>query len=404
MENINKKDYGLMISIIFFLNWGFIFLDRLTVSLTSEVLMKTLSLSPLQFSSLTAISTLAFAISSIVMGIVSDRTGWRKRILVPFTIAAGVISFSCSFTSSYTTLLILRTLVGFFQGPVMTLMIAILAQRSSKGTFGRNAGIVAAGVAVIANTLGPILITQTITAFDLFTVFKITGLLQIVIGIVVAMSIKEVEVSKTDNNKQVKSSMGQLFKNKNFVLCTIIGIFCMTGYWTTMIFAPMYLTNIMGMSTTQRGITSSVMGLIFIPLSLSVPFISDKIGRKPIMFVAYIACALSPLGMWIFAGTFISVVIYCIFGGFPASTQPLFANIIPMESLPDHLKTSAAGTIQGLAELFGGALWPLIAGGIAEYFGGIPSIMLIATVLLLACVLLSSMLIESNTRIAAKNK
>jgi Major Facilitator Superfamily. len=300
--------------------------------------------------------------------------------------------------------LILRTLVGFFQGPVMTLMIAILAQRSSKGTFGRNAGIVAAGVAVIANTLGPILITQTITAFDLFTVFKITGLLQIVIGIVVAMSIKEVEVSKTDNNKQVKSSMGQLFKNKNFVLCTIIGIFCMTGYWTTMIFAPMYLTNIMGMSTTQRGITSSVMGLIFIPLSLSVPFISDKIGRKPIMFVAYIACALSPLGMWIFAGTFISVVIYCIFGGFPASTQPLFANIIPMESLPDHLKTSAAGTIQGLAELFGGALWPLIAGGIAEYFGGIPSIMLIATVLLLACVLLSSMLIESNTRIAAKNK
>lgn len=75
-----------------------------------------------------------------------------------------------------------------------------------------------------------------------------------------------------------------------------------------------------------------------------------------------------------------------------------------MESLPDNLKTSAAGIIQGLAEIFGGALWPLIAGGIAEYLGGIPSIMLIATVLLLVCVLLSSMLVESNPRIVAKNK
>lgn len=403
MDEAQQKRYGWLVAIIFFFTWGLVFLDRLTISFTSEVLMQDLNLSSVQFSALTAVSTLTFAISSIVVGIISDRTGYRKKILVPFILIAGILSLCCSFSNSYTSILILRACVGFFEGPAMTLMMAILATVSFPGTFGRNAGIVGTGVAVLANTLGPVLITNTVTSFSWSSAFVVSGVALIAVSFVVGFVVKEVPMQKVSGqNDKSATPMGELFKNKNFVLCVLIGICCMVGYWTTMIFAPQYLTSIMGMSTIERGLISTIMGAIFIVIQLIVPGLSDKLGRKPVMIVSFIACVISPLSMWLGAGLFISVICYCIFGGVPGALSALFANVIPMESLPDNLKTSAGGIILGFSEIFGGFIWPLVASGVAESLGGIPMIMMIAAILLVICVLLSFALTETNPKVVAK--
>lgn len=399
MESIKQKRYGWLVAIIFFFTWGLIFLDRLTISFASDVIKQGLNLSTTQFTSLTAISTFTFALSAIIVGIISDRTGLRKKILVPFTLIAGILSFCCSFSNSYMSLLVLRACIGFFQGPSMTLMMAILASVSFEGTFGRNGAIVGAGVAVIANTIGPVLITRTVIAYNWQAAFITSGVLLIMISIVVAIFIKEVKVEKIPTQQDKPNvSYGQLFRNKNFILCVLIGIFSMVGYWTTMIFAPLYLSDVMGMDTLKRGFITTIMGAVFIFIQLFVPTLSDKVGRKPILISAFVAAIISPFGMWIAAGQFISVALYCIFGGIPGSLPTLWANVIPMESLPDELKASAGGIILGLSEIFGGAIWPLIAGSIADSLGGIPRIMMIAAMLLMICVLLSILLEESNPK------
>ncbi len=403
-ENMNEskqKRYGWFVAIIFFFAWGIVFLDRLTISFASNVVKQSLNLSTVQFSSLTAISTFCFSISAIVMGIVSDRTGLRKKILVPFLLIAGVLSFCCSFCQNYTSLLILRGCVGFFEGPSMTLMMAILASVSFGNTFGRNAGIVGAGVAVIANTIGPVLITRTIASFSWQAAFITSGVLLVFISIVVGLFVKEVKVEEETALQKEKVSYGRLFTNKNFLLCALIGICSMVGYWTTMIFAPMYLADIMNIDTVQRGLITSIMGAIFIVIQLFIPAMSDKFGRKPILVVSFIACVISPLGMWLAAGMFVSVILYCIFGGVPGSLTGIWSTVIPMETLPNDLKASAGGIILGLSELCGGTVWPLIAGGIADSLGGIPMIMMIAAMLLVVCVILSSLLKESNPKIVA---
>lgn len=400
MENSKQKRYGWYVAIIFFFAWGLVFLDRLTISFVSGVVKKSLDLSTTQFSSLTAISTLSFALSAIVMGIVSDKTGLRKKILVPFIFIAGILSFCCSLSNSYVSLLILRACVGFFEGPSMTLMMAIIASVSFEGTFGRNAGIIGTGVAVIANTIGPVLITKTITTFNWHAAFITSGVLLVIVSIVIGIFVKEVKAEKiTTQQNKPKVSYGELFTNKNFVLCALIGICSMVGYWTTMIFAPMYLTDIMGIDTLKRGLITTIMGAIFIPIQLFIPTWSDKVGRKPTLIVAFIACVISPLGMWMAAGMFMSVVLYCIFGGVPGSLTGLWSTVIPMETLPDELKASAGGIILGLSEIFGGTIWPLVAGSIADSLGGIPMIMMIAAILLVICVILSALLKESNAKV-----
>jgi MFS family permease len=402
-----RQRYGWIVTVIFFFTWGFIFLDRLAISFASNVLIENLNLTPIQFSSLTAISTLAFAVSSIVMGIISDKSGYRKRILFPFTLIAGILSFACSFAQDYSTILILRACVGFFEGPSMTLIMAILAHASFGGTFGRNAGIVGAGVAVLANTIGPILITRVVASYSWQYAFKVSGVLLVLASLVVAVIIREVKSdgvpTKQDRNEAPKSkaSMSALFGNKNFVLCVLIGICCMVGYWTTMIFAPMYLTNVMELSTLDRGYVSTIMGAIFIVIQLFIPAFSDKVGRRPVMIYSFIACVLSPLSMWLAAGMFVSLAGYCVFGGIPGAMPTLFANVVPMESLPDELKTSAGGIILGLSEVLGGVIWPLFAGGIMNKMGGVDKVMMISAILLAICAVLCSFLNESNPKIIA---
>ena len=379
MTEQRQKRYGFWLSILFMLAWGTLFWDRLVASQESDVIKAALSLSDVQFTALTALSSLFYAISGIVIGAVSDRTGLRKRLLVPFMAVCGLLAFACSICRSYPMLLALRMAAGFFEGPSLTLMTAILVQYSFPGTFGRNSGIVAAGVSVVANTLGPVVVTRLITARAWTTPYAVTGALQILFALLILFLSREVQPAP--HSAETAAAPLPLRKNRNFLLCAGVGVFGWVGYWSTQIFAPIYLSDIMGMAPVQRGTVSAVMGFVFIFTQLLVPWISDRIGRRPALAGAYLVAILSPLGMWLLPGTTASVVGYCVCGGMVATTSALFAGVIPMESLPDSQKASACGLIMGVAEIVGGTVWPLAAGAASELIGGVRGIMAVVSVL-----------------------
>lgn len=382
MDEKSRRRYGWRISILFMAVWGTAFWDRLIISQASEVIMRALDISVTQFSALTALSTASFAVSSVVIGLISDRKGMRKRILIPLVAGNAILSLGCALSRSYGALLALRIGVGVCQGPMLVLMMSMLAVDSYPGTFGRNAGITAAGVAVFANFLGPIATTRLASAFGWHTPFFASSAMLLIYAVLIGFLVREVSMT-AGGQQSFAGAMRGLFANRNFRLCTFIGAFTMVGYWSTQLFAPIYLTDIMGLSTVTRGTVSSVMGFIFIFTQLLVPGCSDRLGRKPALAGALLLGLISPLGMWLLAGSGASVVLYCVFGGLVATTSALFGNVIVMESLPDSLKASASGIVMGIAELVGGTVWPLAASSAEQALGGVTALMAITAALFL---------------------
>lgn len=387
---------------LFFGCFGFVFLDRLAVSFLLPLITSDLKINNQQVGYIGLVTTGAYAISAIVFGALSDRSGKRKAWLIPFVLITGIFSGAGVFVHSFPQLLLVRGIVGIGEGPLWPLMMAMLSNVSSENRFGRNSGITNVGVGVIAVTLGPIFITQLVQFASWQMTFLLSSIPTFIICALMIIFIKEqpFQVARDKVKGAGLAGLGaiaELLKIRNVIICMLICIGSMAGYWTLMLFAPLYLTEVAHVSVAKMGLISSLMGILYIAYSYAVPRLSDSWGRKPILIIFYVLCTIAPLAMFLFRGSSSSVILYVIFGGVPGAMSPLFMILIPMETVPDRLKATAQGLIMGTGEFIGGALFPVFAGYIADK-QGLPFMMGIAAIMLAIDVLLGFTLVETHRR------
>ena len=97
-EGKYDRGYEKRIVILFSLTWGFLHLNRLAVNFMMPAIMESIPMTNAQVSYISGATTFAFAISSAVIGYISDRTGHKKWWIVPLTILAGAFA-GLSFTA-----------------------------------------------------------------------------------------------------------------------------------------------------------------------------------------------------------------------------------------------------------------------------------------------------------------
>lgn len=383
----------------FFFCFGFIFLDRLAISYLLPIIQPNLNISNTQVGYIGFVTTGAYAVSAIVFGALSDRSGKRKIWLLIFLAITGLSSGAGVLVDSFGQLLVVRGIVGIGEGPLWPLMMAMLSNVSREDRFGRNSGITNVGVGVLAVTLGPIFITQLVQVASWQWTFLLSSIPTFVVLLVIGLFIKEqpFEVDKTKVKAGGFSAIIELIKIKNIVICMLICIGSMAGYWTLMLYAPLYLTEVAKVSVTEMGYISSAMGVLYIIYSFAVPSLSDRFGRKSMLILFYVLCTVAPLAMWALSGTSTSVVIYILFGGVPGAMSPLFMILIPMETVPDRLKASAQGLIMGFGEFIGGSIFPIFAGWVADT-RGLSATMGVAAIMLGVDVVLGLFLTETLRR------
>ncbi|MGI5892879.1 MAG: MFS transporter [Bacillota bacterium] len=407
----HNKRYELTIVILFFLTWGFVFLDRLSISFLLPVIQPALGINNMQVGILGFVTTGAYAISAIGFGALSDRSGFRKRWLVLFVFITAASTALCALAQNYAHLLILRTIVGIGEGPLFALMMSILARNSSENAFGRNAGIVNVGVGLIAVTLGPIMVTQLVAYFTWQLTFLLTALPSVVIAFLLMIFVRELKVlsgedAQNQDLQKMKAKRGgvlTILSQRNILLCTIISFGSMAGYWALSLYAPLYLTNIAGLTVQEMGFVTSVMGILYMVYSFLVPKLSDNFGRKPALIVFYALCILAPLIMALSPGTGASVWAYMLFGGVPGAMTPVFAVLMPMETVADNMRATAQGTVNGVGEFFGGSLMPIATGRLADLYG-LPITMAAGAGFFALCFIVSLFVKETNPYVLAKRK
>jgi MFS family permease len=171
----------------------------------------------------------------------------------------------------------------------------------------------------------------------------------------------------------------------------------LAGYWTMMLFASVYLVNVSHFNLQSMGWVTSAMGILYIVYCIFVPKLADNFGRKPVMFVGLVFSIIAPLFMYLFPGASISVYTYVLFFGFTAAVVPIYMTMVPMESVPATLVATVGALVQGMGDLLGAAVWPVIAGKIADA-AGLPFMMLAASLLLVITAVLTLALKETRPR------
>ena len=387
--------YEFTVVLLCFLGWGLVFMDRLVLSWQSPVIMESLQISNTQYGMLGFATNICYVFSAIFFAILSDKLGYRKKIIVPLLFFTGIASAAGVFAQGFWSLFVIRCFVGIAEGPMLPLMASLVKDASADKRFGMNMGIVNCGVGAIGTTTGAILVTQLAARFDWQMTFLLSSIPTFVIAILFIIFIKEIYVAPEEKKEKVNTF--DVFKYRNIILCSIIAILGMAGYWTGMLFAPVYLTSVVNLSVQTMGWMGSLMGVLYVVYCFIVPTVSDKFGRKPVLAIAFVLAALSPLCMFLFSGSMFSVVTYIIFGGFAASMTPIYHSLVPMESVDVKLIATANAMVMGIGDLIGTAIYPVIAGGIADKWG-LSFMMLFAAILLFINVILAIFLIETRPR------
>lgn len=398
--NSNNRRYEYAMVIMFFFTWGLVFMDRLAISYLFPTIQRHIHVTNTDVGIIGFVTAACFAVSSIVFGTLADKMGYKKRFIVPFLLGTAVFSAAGVFTHTIEQLIIVRALVGFCEGPIAPLLYSALSVISSKDTFGRNCGVLNAGVGAIGATFGPVFITQLVAHFSWQYTFLLSSLPTFVMCALIAVFMKEIrtEPEVSDDGQIVKRpSMLDIFKYRNVVLCIIINIMVMCGYWTLMLFAPLYLVNISHFSVQTMGWVSSIMGILYIIYSILIPKLSDNFGRKPLLVVPLVLSIITPAAMFFFPGNLVSAYLYVAFGGVIAGVCPLFMNIIPLESVPLNLRATVGAVIQGFGDFLGAACWPILAGRIADA-KGLPFMMLMAALLVTVAFITSVFVNETHPR------
>ncbi len=392
-----SRGYEYKLLAIFFITWGIVFMDRLAISFLAPIVSPKLNMNNADIGWVGFATAACFAVSSIVFGFISDRLGYRKKILLPFLLGTAIFSAAGVFVHTFPQLLMIRGLVGFCEGPVSPLIYSMLFS-VNKESFGRNCGILNSSIGTLGTTIGPVFITQLAVGYSWQMTFLLSSLPTFVMFFVVLFFVREIHVEKevvADGEKS--TGFADLFKYRNVVICLIMCVLGLSGYWTMMLFASVYLVNISHFNLQSMGWVTAAMGILYIIYCIFVPKLADNFGRKPVMFVGLLFSIIPPLFMYLFPGAMISVYAYIFFFGFTAAVIPIYMTMVPMESVPVGLVATVGALVQGMGDLLGAAVWPVVAGKIADS-QGLPSMMLAAALLLMVTAFLTLTLKETRPR------
>ena len=352
------------------LGFGLVGLDRFIILPLFPVMMSELHLDYQDLGNISAVLAIAWGISSIFMGRLSDRIG-RRKVLIPAVLLFSLLAGLSGLANGVAALLLIRAVMGVSEGAFTPTAIAATAESSHPSRRGLNIGIQQAFFPILGLGLAPILATQLLLVLPSWRwVFVVVSLPGFLLAWFLYRKLRETRAPAAAEAPQEQGRWLDALRYRNVPL-NILGMFCMlTSLFVLSVMMPNYLTDYLHLGVQQMGFVMSAIGLGGFIGQLVLPGLSDRLGRKPVVlgsFVATGACiwllmhtGAEPLTLFalLFLTTFFNFSMICMTVG------PLTG-----ESVPLPLVSTATGLVVGIGEVFGGGVAPALAGYIAQHHG-----------------------------------
>lgn len=353
------------------LNFGIVFFDRNALNFLMPFVQPDLGLSNTQVGILSSSLSLTWAIAALGIGILSDKTGSRKGLLIIATLAFSFCSFLSGIAASFALLLGARLLMGVCEGGIMPISQTMIAIEVSPQRRGLAMGIAQNfGSNLLGSFAAPVLLVAFASALSWRHAFFLAGVPGVITALLMLWLIQNpvAEELRAEAPKE-RLSLVEALSERNILICTLMSILLVSFLVICWAFMPLYLTRVRGIDPDTMGWLMGTLGISATIGSFVVSGISDRIGRRPVMIFMPFLSVILPLGAIYFHGSVWLLAVIFFFGWGVNGIFPLFMSTVPSESVdPAHVAT-VMGLCMGVGEILGGVLSPSIAGYAADLTG-----------------------------------
>jgi predicted MFS family arabinose efflux permease len=349
------------------IGFGLVGLDRWIISSLFPVMETDLHLTYEELGSLVGALGVAWGIASVIGGTLSDRFG-RKRVLVPATIGFSMLCGLSGLARGFASLLAIRAIMGISEGAFCPTSFATVNEASSPSRRGLNLGIQQSAFPLCGLALGPILATQLLRIVSWRWVYALAAIPGLIVAASLARTIREPQ-SVGAGKHHLREPFGEILKHRNVPLGMFAMICAISGVFIVSAMVPSYLVRFVKLDTTQMGLVTSAIGLGGFLGQLTLPALSDFVGRRPVAVAGFLigagfmfAFSKGHSAPVLFALLFVAC--FCCFGLLGLITGPIAG-----EAAPRGRISSTTGIIVASGEIFGGGVAPVLAGFVAQHFG-----------------------------------
>lgn len=325
---------------------------------------------PAEVGIIASVSAFTGIVASIPAGILSDRIGRKKMLML-----AGLVFSTAPFFYLITTQIWQLAVIRFYHGlataifiPVAMAMVADIFHKergekigwfSTSTLLGRFMAPIVGGSIIGAMVLDP--------GLGFKAVYLVCGAAGI-LSMLMVFKLPDITKNKTEDQRwrNAWSSFKEVIANKRILLTSAVEAAILFAYGTFETFLPLYSVSA-GLSAYEVGIFLSSQ---VITLALTKPAMgrfSDRHGRKPQIFVGAIVGAVCISSLFFFR-SFLPLLLLSILFGLSLSivTSATSAFIADLSRRETH--GSAMGILGSIMDI-GHTTGPLISGIIALYFG-----------------------------------
>jgi MFS family permease len=401
----HRPGYENRLLALLFLTFGCVFFDRLAITFLFPSIAAELNLTNKHLGILSSVLGLTWAISGFLLPSWSDARGTRKPMLIGAVVVFSLTSALSGAVSGVMSLLVIRAVMGSAEGPVLPLAQALMASASSDSRRGLNMGLLQGSAAgLFGSILAPPIIVAIAGTMGWRAAFYITCIPGLILAFFIWKQVREPLVAPAPATKlgasagqqSVMRTVRELLRYRNIVVCLAIGCVYLAWFLVIVAFAPTFLVQEKGYSNTTMSFVMTSLGIAHVFWGFAVPWISDRIGRKPAMIIFTASAIFAPLFLiHVDSPGLLAGLLMLSYTGLGCFT--IFMSTIPAETVPARYMATAIGMIMGLGEVIGGFFAPIIAGYAADIYG-LKAPFWIATGGAVVALVLSFFLVETAPR------
>jgi len=351
------------------LGFGLVGIDRFLISTMYPVIARDLHLDYGDIGLITGALAIAWGISALFMGNLSDHIG-RRRVLGASLIVFSLLIGASGLATGLISLILVRVIMGFADGAYTPVSIAATLDASPPQRRGLNIGIQQMMLPLFGLGLSPLFVAGALRYVEwrlIFLFFVLPGLaLAYAVWKIIPARSAPVQIERRGGLADWRAVLGYW----NVRIAALMMLCWLTCLITTSAFMPNYLVDHLKLQPEQMAVVMSAIGLGATLGTLLLPWLSDRIGRKPVMALSSIGVFVSLL-LLVNAKQNVGVLFAFLFLVHFFNNALIALTVGPLcsEAVPASLMATASGLVIAVGELFGGGLAPVIVGHVAQRFG-----------------------------------
>jgi MFS family permease len=194
----NSAAYQVMLVALLSLNFGIVFFDRNSLNFLMPFVQSDLGLNNTEVGILASALSLTWALAAFGIGLLSDKTGRRKVLLILATLAFSLCSFASGIATSFAMMLGARLLMGVAEGGIMPISQTLIAAEVEPGQRGLAMGITQNfGSNLLGSFAAPVLLVGFATAYGWRHAFFLAAVPGLIAAFLLWRFVREPQVAAT---------------------------------------------------------------------------------------------------------------------------------------------------------------------------------------------------------------